>query len=309
VNVIPGDVLQRRQGARRYLPLRADPPRTLLAFLVEAFPHVNRHCWETRILQGQVTLSGGDAVTPYTPYIPGETVHYRRQVDDEPGAPEGETVVFRDERLIVADKPHGMPVTPAGDYLARCLLVRLQERTGNPLLVPAHRLDRDTAGLVLLVGDPALRGLYHQLFSHGKVEREYLACARIRGASARTRWEVENRMGPGTPWFRRQIVPGPPNAATGIELIERRGSVGLFRIRPRSGKKHQIRVHMASIGHPILGDPLYPQMAGPPDPARPLQLLARSLRFVDPVSGVPLRFRSSRTLGRFPGALPCDLSP
>jgi tRNA pseudouridine32 synthase/23S rRNA pseudouridine746 synthase len=167
-----------------------------------------------------------------------------------------------------------MPVTPAGDYVERSLLVRLQKSTGIETLSPAHRLDRDTAGLVLFVINPQSRAAYHGLFARGEVEREYLAAARVGDSTpVGTNWQVSNRLGAGEPWYRQRIVEGLPNAHTHIELIERKDGVGRFRIRPTTGKQHQIRVHMSSLGFPILGDSIYGDGPGP------LQLLAQRLTF------------------------------
>jgi tRNA pseudouridine32 synthase/23S rRNA pseudouridine746 synthase len=264
------------------------------------FPHVGRPVWESRLDLGRVTLSDGTPVRRDTPYVEGETVRYSREVPGEPEAPETETVLYEDASILVADKPHGMPVTPAGDYLARCLLVRLQKRTGNADLVPAHRLDRDTAGVVMFVTDPEVRGAYHRLFSEGRVEREYLAVASIASHPEIAEWRVENRIGRGDPWFRQRIVDGAPNAISEIGLVGRRGEVGLFRIRPRTGRKHQIRLHMAALGYPIIGDPLYPDFVERQDGEPPLQLLARRLSFTDPVDGGTRTFSSERRLSMFP---------
>lgn len=280
---------------------------TLVEYLARRFPHVGRARWESRVKRGRVSFAGGAPVGLATPYRPGEIVLYHREVEDEPPPAETEIIVFQDDRILIADKPHGMPVTPAGDYLERTLLVRLQRATGNRELAPAHRLDRDTAGLVLFVCDPALRGAYHQLFAEGRVEREYLAVARCAADPEPRAWRVENRIGSGDPWFRQRVVPGPPNAATRIERIGHCGSAGLFRIRPETGKKHQIRVHMAESGLPILGDRLYPVQVAGNDGDPPLQLLAARLAFGDPVSGSVRSFASKRALAMAPRKLSPDL--
>jgi tRNA pseudouridine32 synthase/23S rRNA pseudouridine746 synthase len=241
-------------------------------------------------------FADGSPIARTTPYRHGETVLYRREVEDEPPADESETILFRNDRFLVADKPHGMPVTPGGDYLDRSLLVRLQKQMRNHSLVPAHRLDRDTAGLVLFVTDPAFRGAYHQLFAEGVVGREYIATAHLPSPPLKRQWRVGNRLGTGTPWFRRRVVSGAPNAVTEIEMVETRRHLGVFRIRPQTGKKHQIRVHMAGIGYPILGDRLYPDLVAKPTGPGPLQLLARRLEFTDPVSGRRRVFVSHRAL-------------
>ena len=144
--------------------------------------------------------------------------------------------------------------------------------------------------------DPTARGPYHQLFSKADVEREYVAVARVKDSRGLNQWRVENRINSGTPWYRQKIVSGTVNAITEIELIETRDDVGLFKIRPRTGKKHQIRVHMASIGCPIVGDPLYPDVLEKIEGSTPLQLLAKRLAFSDPFSGESRSFVSLREL-------------
>ena len=143
-------------------------------------------------------------------------------------------------------------MTPAGEYVDRSLLVRLQKSTGLPDLAAMHRLDRDTAGLLLLAIKQAARGPYHRLFSEGTIEREYVAKAYITDRLNIRHWRIENRIGPGEPWYRQQIVDGAINAITEIELIDVRDGAGRFRLFPKTGKKHQLRVHMASIGCPIV---------------------------------------------------------
>jgi tRNA pseudouridine32 synthase / 23S rRNA pseudouridine746 synthase len=286
--------------SRLRLPDPASGCATLLEYLVRRFPHVDRSRWERRLDDGKVSFADGTPIGRSTPYRAGATVLYRREVEDEPPAGESETILFHDDRILVADKPHGMPVIPAGDYLARSLLVRLQRATGHPELAPAHRLDRDTAGIVLFVVDPSVRGAYHQLFAEGRIEREYRAIARVPIRPPQHTWEIESRIGPGEPWFRRRVVPGRPNAATRIELVDTDDGLGLFRIRPRTGKKHQIRLHMAGLGYPILGDRLYPDRIGHEGDGPPLQLLATRLGFRDPVTGSGRSFQSKRTLAMSP---------
>jgi tRNA pseudouridine32 synthase/23S rRNA pseudouridine746 synthase len=282
--------------SRLYLSKLASPPATILAHLIEHFSQIPRRAWVERVERGVVTLEDGIPITAETPYRHGMFVLYRKEVAFEPEVVEGEVILYEDQNILVADKPHRMVVTPAGDHVERSLLVRLGRRTGNRALAPVHRLDRETAGVVLFAVNPAVRGAYHELFATGVVEREYLAVASIVDSGGGQHWLVENRMGAGTPWFRRQIVDGPVNAVTEIDLLESRDDIGLFRIRPRTGKKHQIRVHMASIGCPIIGDPLYPEIQSEPDPSIPLQLLAKRLTFVDPLSSESRSFVSMREL-------------
>ena len=249
--------------------------------------------------RGLVTLSDGTTVREDSRYRHGITVFYRKEVPSEPAPLEEAVILYRDEEILVADKPHGMVVTPSGQHLDRSLLVRLQKSTGVPTLAPMHRLDCDTAGILLFAFKPDARDRYHRLFVEGLVEREYLAVAKIRDTPSQKTWRVENRLESGDPWYRQRIVDGPVNAITEIELLDMRKDVGLFRLFPKSGRKHQLRVHMASMGLPIVGDPFYPKIREKQNDEPPLQLLARRLVFVDPLSGARRSFASDRQLVSF----------
>jgi tRNA pseudouridine32 synthase/23S rRNA pseudouridine746 synthase len=284
--------------SRAYLPNLANPPATILDHLDERFPLVGREVWLSRIERGLVCGIHGESINADTPYLPGVTITYYREVVNEPVVPFAEQIIYHDEHILIADKPHFLPVTPTGPYVNECLLARLQRRTGLHQLSPIHRLDLETAGLVLFVVKPELRHLYHRLFAEEEVEKKYLAVARVPEYLTQREWLVENRLAAGEPWFRMKIVEGEPNARTRITLLEERNRLGLFRLLPRSGKKHQLRVHMASLGFPILNDGFYPD--APPTPAwdyeRPLQLLARRLAFCDPVTGSMVEAQSTLTL-------------
>lgn len=291
--------MPRRRGVSRiYLSKLPDPPATILEFLCARFPHVTRATWLDRIDRELVRTAGGRRVTPTTPYAHGLTVVYERESPDEPHVPFAEAIVHRDERIIVADKPHFLPVVPGGPYVVESLLARLVRSTGLASLAPAHRIDRDTAGLVLFAVEQRHRAPYHRLFADDAVEKEYEAIAHAPRDPEERTWLVENRLGAGDPWFRQTIVDGEPNATTRVELLEWRDGRGRFRIVPRSGRKHQIRVHMASLGFPVVDDPLYPDVReiGAGDFSRPMRLLARRLAFTDPITGERLRFESSRHL-------------
>jgi tRNA pseudouridine32 synthase/23S rRNA pseudouridine746 synthase len=162
-----------------------------------------------------------------------------------------------------------------------------------------HRLDRDTGGLLLLTINLEARAHYHRLFADSLIEREYLAVAHTANVPSQKHWHVQNRIESGEPWYRQQIVEGPSNATTEIELLDSRGDIGLFRLIPKSGRKHQLRVHMVSIGFPIVGDAFYPKIGKKRDGDPPLQLLANRLAFIDPLSRVPRCFTSTRQLEFF----------
>ena len=290
-------MILRMGRSRLYLAKFDSPPPTILDHLIAHFSNVTADTWRERVQQGRVTLEDGTALRESAPYQHGITVYYERETPEEPPASESESILHQDDEILVIDKPHGMPVTPAGDYVERSLVFRLQKSTGLTDLTPIHRLDRETAGLVLFSIKAGTRGRYHQLFEKKTVEREYLAIAHLPITRTQKYWLIENRIDAGAPWFTQCIVEGLPNAKTVIELVETHGDTGLFRLTPKTGKKHQLRVHMLSIGAPILGDPFYPEVREKQEGEPPLQLLAHRLTFTDPVSGAPHNFISARRLG------------
>jgi len=282
--------------SRVYLPKLELPPPTILDYLFARFPRIDPDVWRDRIRRGVVTLSDGTTLIEDSAYRHGIFVFYRREVPFEPAPAEEPIIVHRDENILVVDKPHGMPVTPVGQFVERSLLVFLQKTTGIDTLAPMHRLDSETAGILLLTIGPDVRGTYHGLFAKGLIEREYHALAYIKEPPMQTHWRIENRIERGEPWFCQKIVEGKTNAVTEIDLLQESDGVGLFRLMPKTGKKHQLRLHMASIGFPIQSDPFYPEMserrAGDPH----LRLLAVRAAFVDPVTGIQQSFSSSRRL-------------
>jgi tRNA pseudouridine32 synthase/23S rRNA pseudouridine746 synthase len=282
--------------SRLYLPKFDAAPQTIFEYLLARFPQVHASIWRDRVSRGLVTLSDGTRIEERSPYRYGITVFYRKEVLSEPLPSEEPRVLYQDDAMVVADKPHGMPVTPVGDHVERSLLVRLQRTLELPDLDPVHRLDRETAGLLLFTIRPGVRAQYHRLFAEGQVEREYLTVAHVEAAPKITQWRIENRLAPGEPWYRQRVVEGRVNAITEIELTALSSGYGRFRLFPKTGKKHQLRVHMASIGYPIAGDPFYPVITEKRDSDLPMQLLARRLAFIDPLSGVERDFTSTRTL-------------
>lgn len=240
----------------------------------------------------------GKPLDPNSDYHPNEVIHYFREIEYEPEIPFKEEIIYQDENILVACKPHFLPVTPAGEYVNECLLHRLRQRTGNDDLVPLHRIDRETAGLVLFSMNRNTRDIYHALFRESVIKKTYMARALVTKLPEPDEWAVENRIETGTPWFRMQIAPGPPNSCSQIQLISLENNIGEFLLIPQSGKKHQLRLHMNALGYPILNDNFYPalQPPGPDDFDKPLQLLAKSLSFKDPISGKDLEFRSLREL-------------
>ena len=271
---------------------------------------------------GEFVDEQGDPVPAGTPFVPRTVVWAHRDLPDEGAPPEDVTVLHRDDRLVVVDKPHFMATAPRGRHVVQTALARTRVLTGLPRLAPAHRLDRLTAGVLLLTTEQRWRGAYQQAFAERGVQKEYLAVAPVRDdlelpLVRRTHLLKEHGV------HQAREVPGrAPNAETSIELIERRGGVGLYRLRPHTGRTHQLRAQLNGLGIPIVGDSLYPLDRGDdeddldvdgllrglyrladapdglPEDAPRVQLFA--LELDDPVDGTRLRFVTRRRLSAWP---------
>ena len=275
------------------------PWPTLLAFLAARFPAIPEAVWAQRMAQGTVLSAKGEALTAQAPCPCGSLIYYYREVAQEPRLPEWETILFEDDHLLVADKPHFMPVTPSGRYLQSALLVRLQQRTGCQALTPLHRLDRETAGVVVLCKRPEDRAAYHALFRERLVHKVYEAVAAFDPSLALPALR-RSRLVSDAQFFRSREVAGTPNSETRISLDKRLPVGALYHLEPLTGQRHQLRIHMMALGLPIWGDQFYPEVRRGPnateDFAQPLQLLARHIAFTDPVTGQARAWTSGRVL-------------
>lgn len=273
----------------------------LLDFMQARFGHVPGPGWRQRMDSGDVLDHLGQPLGADAAYHPGQRIYYFRAVPAEPLLPVQAQVLYVDEHLLVADKPHFLPVVPSGRHLHQTLLMRLRRERDEPDLVPLHRIDRDTAGLVLFSRQSRSRGAYVALFRDQQVHKTYEAIAAWRASDA---WPQERatRLAPTEHRMQMCEVVGSPNAFTHIDCVEQRGAWARYRLMPRTGKRHQLRVQMAAMGLPLLHDAIYPVLqpelpAGSlPDLTRPLGLLARQLRFQDPLSGRVHQFDSQREL-------------
>lgn len=281
--------------ARLRLPEEGDWA-TVRDHLVHRLPRVDPARIDEMLHAGEIVDLAGP-LTPDAPYMPGGAVWFHRDLPDEKPVPFDLPIVYRDDTILVADKPHFLATIPRGSHILQTALVRLRRDLDLPDLIPAHRLDRATAGLVLFVVDPARRGAYQTLFQRQRVRKEYEAVAGHRSGLIFP-LSLESRIIKEKHVLAAQEVPGTPNARTRIELLERRGDIARYRLHPATGRTHQLRLHMNSLGIPILGDDFYPVVTDKSvdDFTRPLQLLAATLAFTDPVTGEKRRFDSRRTL-------------
>lgn len=269
----------------------------MLAFLQARFPDVASTTWIARMGRGEVIDGDGVRLRPDSPYRRGVRIFYYRELEGETPIPFEASILYQDDHLLVVDKPHFLPVIPSGRFLHETLLVRLKKKTGLEHLTPIHRLDRETAGVILFSHQLATRGDYQSLFQKRAVEKVYEALAGTL-ADAAFPFTYRSRMVEGKPFFRMQQVPGEPNAETHIDILEQRDDLTLYQLRPVTGRKHQLRVHLAALGIPIINDPFYPdvQPCKGDDVSHPLKLLARAISFRDPLTGLERHFESRRKI-------------
>lgn len=279
---------------------RNTPYPDIIDFLDERFPKMDRAIWKQRIADGKMYDEKGVPVTFDTRYVPGKKLYYFREVENETKVPFNEKILFINDEFMVACKPHFLPVIPVGNYVNECLLNRLKNKTGNKHLTPVNRIDRDTAGIVLFSCNPKTRGTYHDLFNNGKIDKTYEAITECLVTPDNVEWIIENRLVPGAPWFRMKIEPGIVNSKTHIRFIKSKNNRAIFQLNPITGKKHQLRIHLSTSGYGILNDGFYPQLLAEkkPDFNNPLQLLAKSISFKDPISGKSMEFVSDRILSK-----------
>lgn len=330
-------------ATRLRLPL-SGPWETIHDYVLEKFGHIDHGGITDRFLQGEVVDADGTPLSTSTPLGAAEFLWYYRSAGVETPLPVTEEILFEDEHLIAVDKPHFLPTTPAGKYVQESLLVRLRNRLDQPDLIPIHRLDRGTAGVVLLSKEPSTRGAYQLLFENRAVSKTYECVSALPAGtdpqalaarfplsvrsrihktkgvvvSERVAYDVadsgkrpQDRRAPKKGRRRTTPIPGA-NSSSLVELLATgprpngqstgAAGVGHFHLTPHTGKTHQLRIHMALLGLGILHDRFYPELLddAPDDFEAPLQLLAKTLSFTDPITGQPRTFTSRRRLQEAP---------
>ena len=297
-------VLPMRDGVKPscvVLPMQGQG--SCLDYLADRLDGVSREVWAARMVRGDVVDELGRRVQPDTSMLHGLRIYYYREVQSEPAVPFEADVLYQDGHIVVADKPHFLPVMPGGKYLQNTLLIRLKNQLNLPDLSPVHRIDRDTAGLVLFSIHKSERGAYQALFRERTVHKSYEAIAPYHPAITFPR-EHASCMVESDNFIRMQEVQGAPNSFTRMQLLEHNARWARYLLEPISGKRHQLRVHMAGLGLGLKGDGLYPVVDDAPegDFSRPLMLLARTLAFTDPITGEMRAFATRRNLGDLPQA-------
>ncbi|WP_449374518.1 pseudouridine synthase [Arthrobacter psychrolactophilus] len=283
------------------------PWATAMDYVLEKFSHVDPAGIIDRFVRGEVQALGGEIVTPTTPLTEHMFIWYYRELPVEKRLPVELSIIHQDENLVVVDKPHFLPTTPGGMYVQESALVRLRVLLDMPDLVPIHRLGRMTAGVLLFSADPETRGKYQTLFEKRRIEKTYRAVAPVRD-DLELPLVVRSRMIKSRTYLLAEEIEGEPNAETRIELMDTRvdpvsgQTLGLYDLQPHTGKTHQLRVHLASQGIGILNDPFYPVLheQAPDVYTKPLQLLAHSISFTDPLTREPVKFFSQLELSEFP---------
>jgi tRNA pseudouridine32 synthase/23S rRNA pseudouridine746 synthase len=269
----------------------------MMHFLTEQFPDVLASTWLSRMAKHELLDAQGASLNAESDAKRGMCIYYYREIEDETPIPFEEIILFQDEHLLVVDKPHFLPVTPGGRFLHETLLVRLKKKLCLEHLTPIHRLDRETAGIMLFSHQPVSRGKYQSLFQERSITKIYHALA-PHLANLQFPLSYQSHMTEAEKFFVMQEEPGIPNSLTIINVIERRDALSLYELAPTTGKKHQLRVHLASLGAPIVNDSFYP-VALPckgDDYSAPLKLLAKSIAFIDPFTGKDRYFQSERSL-------------
>ena len=270
---------------------------TMLEFLVERFPFINEDVIQERMLKGEIVTESGTKVRPDSPFQPETFLFYYREVPDEIVLPFKEEILFKDENIIVVDKPHFVPVSPSGRYVKETLLSRLKHHYQNEDISPIHRLDRETAGVILFSCNSDIRGAYQHLFQQRKVQKTYEAIAPITNyefpLTYKSRIKAHDEI-----FFLMHEEEGETNSETILEITEIKGDLAKYHLAPVTGRQHQLRVHMSALGCPILNDQFYPELkeAKGDDFSQPLQLLAKSIEFLDPISQKTRRFESKQSL-------------
>ena len=281
-------------ASKVFLPKMKPAPATVYQYLCQQFGHIESAEWQQRFNDGLIYDALGRILNLNSEYIENSHVFYYRFLAHEIHVPFEHEILFENEHLLVIDKPHFLTISPTGQYVQETLLVRLKKQSGNEFLTPIHRLDRETAGVVLFSKQPSTRAIYQEMFAQRQVNKTYHAIAPFH-ADLTFPCHTRYRMEKGEPFYTMQVVEGQINSQTEIDLIEHDAIWGKYQLKPITGKQHQLRVHLNSLGIAIKNDPFYPvvQHKREDDFSAPLQLLAKHIRFNDPITFQDMQFSSN----------------
>jgi len=285
-------------GASRVVLPAGEWP-TVLDYLCQRFSRIDANVWRERFIQKKILNEQYQPLAQNAPYLTGAVVYYSRELQAEPEVPFQEHILFEDEHVLVVDKPHFLATAPVGSYVEQTVLRRLQRRLQLPDLVTAHRLDRLTAGVLLLIKRAQDRDAYQRMFREQTAEKSYEAIAAPLPELTFPYTRLSRLQANPDCFFLMREESGAPNSETRIEVLKRGQAYWHYALYPVTGRKHQLRVHMASLGAPIVGDVFYPQLSAVAEQdnyQQPLQLLARSLKFTDPITGQARYFSSLQQL-------------
>lgn len=280
-------------ASKVFLPTCSPLPKSVYEYLCHKFPHIALTEWQQRFAEGLIFDTTGHILNLESSYIQNSHIFYYRFLPHEILVPFEYTILFENEHLLVVDKPHFLTMSPTGKYVQQTLLVRLKQQTGNDILTPIHRLDRETAGVVLFSKQACSRAIYQEMFAKREVKKTYHAIAPY-DSDVIFPCNVCLRIEKGEPFYTMQVVAGTVNSETEINLLEHNTVWGKYQLQPITGKQHQLRVHLNHLRLPIKNDPFYPVVEHKleNDFSSPLQLLAKHIRFIDPISLNEMSFSS-----------------
>ena len=281
-------------ASKVFLPKMTPAPHTVLAYLSDQFPHIEATEWQQRFHDGLVYDAEGNVLHTDSAYLENQHVFYYRFLAHEIEVPFQHEILFENDHFLVVDKPHFLTISPTGQYVQQTLLVRLKKQTGIEHLTPIHRLDRETAGLVMFSKCIHSRGMYQQMFADRQVQKTYHAIAPF-NRELNFPHRVKLHMQKGEPFYTMQVLDKAPNSETEIMLLEHDATWAKYELKPETGKQHQLRVHLNFLGLPIKNDPFYPKVVHKADDdfSQPLQLLAKHLSFKDPITQQLMQFSSN----------------
>lgn len=266
----------------------------VIAYLSRRYRHSSPACWRHRLRQGELFLDGV-VIEEDVPLKCGQELAWHRPPWDEPEVPLDFAVVHLDRDLLVVAKPGGLPTLPGGGFLEHTLLARV--RAAYPEATPIHRLGRATSGIVLFARSPLARIHLSEALRRREVVKVYRALAS--GVPEGRCFTIEAPIGPvyhpllGT--VHAASAEGKP-AVSRARLLERRRDCSLLEVEIKTGRPHQVRIHLAAAGHPLVGDPLYVAGGGIREEGAALpgdsgyRLHAERVQFRHPSTGTAVRF-------------------